>query len=483
MMNLAPTIIAATIAALAASMTIAGPASANPYRVAAVRAISGPTPFPHGCPGAVGDSQRINGAEIEPSITVNPSNPRNIVATWQQDLGLAARTDLIGVSRDGGRTWRRRTISALTVCTGGRADAASDPWVSAGPRGAVYFSGAEAFLSSLTAPPPIAFGASHSADGGLSWSTPSLLSGRSPRNDKETIAANPRRAGHAYMVWANRDMPPTAPSTSFLRFSRTQDGGTHWSKPTTINHAPTNAFDQSSQIIVLPHGALLALFSRVTVRADGTFAGSILASRSTNEGRTWQPAVRAQSMPLQPFTDPQSGDPLPNQDDGIFSASVGPGGATYIAWDQNRTPGSGSIRFTKSTNGGRTWSTPRRLPGVHAFAFEPAIAIDAPKSIGITWYDMRHDHPSDNQLTTDVWFAHSNDGGKTWKQSHVAGPFDYRSAPRPGGFPRLGEYQGLAPLHPRGFAAIFTIARPRAQNGPDDIYFARIERTHPVTDS
>jgi hypothetical protein len=471
-------IIAAAISVLAIATAIAGAASANPYRVVTVKAISAPTPFPHGCPGAIGDSQRINGAEIEPSITVNPSNPRNITATWQQDLGLAARTDMIGVSKDGGHTWRRRTIPGLTACTGGGADAASDPWVSAGPDSVVYFSGAEAFLSSLTAP-PIAFGASRSRDGGLSWSMPILASGRNPRNDKETITADPRRPRHAYMVWGNRDMPPTAPSTSFLRFARTQNGGANWSRPVTIDHAPPNAFDQSSQILVLPNGALLALFSRVTLRADGTFAGSVLARRSTNEGRTWQPAVRAQSMPLRPFTDPESGDPLPNQDDGIFSAAVGPDGTTYLAWDQNRSPRSGSIRFTASTDGGRTWTPPSRLPGVRAFAFEPAIAIDAPNSIGITWYDMRHDHPADNQLTTDVWFAHSSDGGKTWRQTHVAGPFDYRTAPRPSGFPRLGEYQGLAPLRPRGFAAIFTMARPQAQNGPTDIFFARIQPPTP----
>jgi hypothetical protein len=56
------------------------------------------------------DLTHIAGAEIEPSITVNPANPRNIVATWQQDLGTAASSDLIGTSYDGGKTWTRVTI-------------------------------------------------------------------------------------------------------------------------------------------------------------------------------------------------------------------------------------------------------------------------------------------------------------------------------------------------------------------------------------
>src|SRR5206468_11695624 len=33
---------------------------------------------------------------VESFVTVNAKNPRNIIATWQQDLGFAARSDPIG---------------------------------------------------------------------------------------------------------------------------------------------------------------------------------------------------------------------------------------------------------------------------------------------------------------------------------------------------------------------------------------------------
>jgi hypothetical protein len=98
--------------------------------------------------------------------------------------------------------------------------------------------------------------------------------------------------------------------------------------------------------------------------------------------------------------------------------------------------------------------------------------------VGVTWYDTRNDLPGDTPLTTDVWFAHSRDGGNSWKQLHVAGPFDVRMAPRPMGFPRLGEYQGLVGLRTRGFAAAFTQAAPQAKDGPTDIFFARIGPRH-----
>jgi hypothetical protein len=104
-------------------------AAGKPYTVQRLQAISAPSPFAGGCSAAQLDETRIAGAEIEPAITVNPADPRNIVATWQQDVGRgAARSDLIGTSRDGGRTWERVTIPGLSRCTGGSFDSATDPF-------------------------------------------------------------------------------------------------------------------------------------------------------------------------------------------------------------------------------------------------------------------------------------------------------------------------------------------------------------------
>ena len=129
---------------LAVAVTAAVPsmAAAAPYRVEDLRQVSGPSPFAAGCPGAAFDATMITGQEVEPSITVNPADPRNIVATWKQDVGPdSTRSDLVASSLDGGRTWTRSTIPGLSKCTGGTADGASDPWVSAGIDGTVYFTG------------------------------------------------------------------------------------------------------------------------------------------------------------------------------------------------------------------------------------------------------------------------------------------------------------------------------------------------------
>ena len=83
---------------------------------------------------------------------------------------------LVASSQDGGRTWRRSTIPGLSKCTGGTADGASDPWVSAGVDGTVYFSGLAPHFQGTT--PLSAVVASRSRDGGRTWRAGDALTAR-----------------------------------------------------------------------------------------------------------------------------------------------------------------------------------------------------------------------------------------------------------------------------------------------------------------
>jgi hypothetical protein len=434
--------------------------------VKALRVISGPTPFAAGCPGARFDDTNIAGRELEPMVTVNPANPRNLVATWKQDVGpVSARSNLVASSLDGGKTWTRRTIPGLTVCTGGTADGASDPWVAAGGDGTVYFSGLPADLS--TEPHPVAVVASRSRDGGRSWAASATVAPLRVGNDTDAITGSPRLAGHAYLAWAN--WLPIFPATNSLLFSRTTDRGASWSPPVLIDQAPPFALDFAPKVLVLPDGTLLAVFARADFQLG---LGQLYAARSPDEGLTWLPPVLAAAKPLPSgLVDPETGAELPQP--GYPSAAVAPDGSVYVAFEDSRSPTSGAIGVASSRDGGRTWRS-ARLPGVRAFAFEPAIAVDSHGTVGVNWYDLRNDRPGDAALTTDVWFAHSPDRGRSWRQTHVAGPFDLRA----GLFPAqhyVGEYQGLAGLpRGRGFAAVFTMAAPQAKDGPTDVFLARI---------
>jgi hypothetical protein len=455
----------AALVVLASQVPVA--ASGGRFRVDRSATVSGPTPFPAGCPSANHDAGRVAGDELEPAATVNPAAPGNIVATWQQDPNPGGRTDLIGFSLNGGRTWQRSAIPGLTRCTGGTADAASDPWVSAGGDGTIYFLGMALDLSGSIEDPPTSVVASHSRDGGRSWSALATVAPIETGTETDAITASPRLAGHAYAVWANWDHAYNVPMTNVIRFARTTDRGATWSPPVVVDQADPVSIDLSPRVVVLPSGALLATFSRVDIT---TGLGSLHATRSLDEGRTWLPPVTLGVQPTQMFFDPETGAELPQP--GFVSAAVAADGTAYVAFERDSSPTSGSIIVARSRDGGRSWST-APVTGVHAFAFHPAIAVDAHGTVGITWYDLRNDRPGDAALSADAWFAASGDRGESWRQIHLAGPLDLRSAPFAAIGHQLGEYQGLAPLR-RGFAAIFTVPAPLASNGPTDIRFAHI---------
>ena len=449
--------------AVLASVLLVAAASASPYKVKRLQAISGPSPFAAGCPGALHDDTNITGPELETAITVNPANPRNIIAAWKQDVGPdSTRSDLVASSQDGGKTWTRTTIPDLTVCTGGTADAGSDPWVSADGDGTIYFSGLAADLS--TDPPTTAVVASHSGDGGRTWPSVATVAPPLQGNETDATTGSPTLDGHAYTVWANFTFD--FPRTNTVEFSRTTDSGATWSPAVLIDQTGPFAWDQAPRLLVLPDGTLLTLFARTDLEAG---FGAHYAARSLDEGRTWLPPVQfGPQLPLLEFVHPEFGHlPQPH----FPSAAVAPDGTAYVAFENNNSATSGGIGVAKSRDGGLTWSS-SMLPGVSAYAFEPAIAVDKHGTVGVMWYDLRNDVLGDAALTADVWFAHSDNRGRSWRQTHVAGPTDLRTAPLPA-HNFVGEYQGLAGLR-SGFAAAFTLPAPQAKDGPTDIFFARI---------
>jgi hypothetical protein len=448
------------LAVLAVTAAMPAVAVAAPYRVKDLRQVTGPSPFAAGCPGTAFDATMITGQELEPAITVNPANPRNIVGTWKQDVGPdSTRSDLIGSSLDGGRTWRRSTIPGLSKCTGGTADGGSDPWVSAGVDGTLYFTGLAPHFQDNTALNAVV--ASRSRDGGRTWRVPATISPPAHEgNEMPAITASPRRAGRAYAVWADF-------ATAAIYFSRTSDRGATWSPPVVVDPAIPDALDLVPRLVVLPNATLVTVFARAEFAIG---LGKVYAARSLDRGRTWTAPVEILASPLPGFVDPETGEELPQPQ--FENLAVAPDGSIYVTVEANSSPSTGEIVVARSRDGGASW-TRVSSPGVGAYAFEPAVAVDSHGTVGITWYDLRNDRPGDAALAADVWFASSRDNGSSWQQTHIAGPTDLRT----GALPRqnhVGEYQGLAPIRGHGFAAIFTLAAPFATDGPTDIFFANL---------
>src|SRR5919109_74690 len=103
-----------------AVLAIAAPAVA----AQSLSVVSAPSPFVAGCNGPPQSGNLFLNGEIEPYVDVNPRDPGNLVAVYQQDRWSngGANGNLTSVSFDGGRTWTRPPLGAqprFSNCAGG----------------------------------------------------------------------------------------------------------------------------------------------------------------------------------------------------------------------------------------------------------------------------------------------------------------------------------------------------------------------------
>ncbi len=151
--------------------------------------------------------------------------------------------------------------------------------------------------------------------------------------------------------------------------------------------------------------------------------------------------------------DVRTGDIIPEV--AVDRSSRATRGNLYLVWQDARFNGGTAdvIAFSRSSDGGTTWSSPVRISNSGGKpAFTPAIAVDEAGTIAVTHYDFRRD-TSTAPLDTDAWTVTSTDGGATWSEQHVSGPFDMTNALVARGH-FVGDYIGMAvtggAFHPSG---------------------------------
>jgi hypothetical protein len=458
----------------------AGTASAA-ATISDLQPLSGMSPFkPGGC--GVPGSPTFD-SEAEPSFAVNPKDPMNAIAVWQQDRFVVdggALSNIVAVTQNGGATWSTVLVPGISRCTGGPDERTSDPWVSIGPDGIAYLA-----TLTFTDDPALAAGGlagptnqlvSRSTDGGLTWSAPTTVIANGHYNDREAIAADPRKPGVAYESFVDR--LGAFGETGVNEFSKTTDSGATFSAPQSNYTAAPGNLPDPSVITVQPDGTLVNVFMLANATAvlpgpDTPF--TVMAMRSTDGGATWsQPQAIDQVPPAQPE------DESTNTEVRAFplvSAATAPDGTLYVVYNDIQSPKSTRIKIVRSSNNGRTFSSPTVVKSVAAQAFIPSVAVDGRGTVGVLWDDFRRDRTGDSELTTDVWFASSRDRGQSFAESHVAGPFDATAASSTsstsvqGRF--IGDYQGFA-AYPSGFGAVFAQSKAGVTQGPSDVYFARI---------
>src|SRR5437762_633148 len=256
--------------------------------------ISGPLPVPSACAGRAQSPDHPG----EPSLAVDPTNPRQLVATWQENRSPDDVGNVVAVSHDGGSTWNRAVLPSVLTCTGGPYTHATDPWVSIGQDGIVYVC-ALATRSRSSAGTTRDIVVSISRDHGATWEAPAVLQSLTAPPalpDKDAILADPRRPGVAYAIWVEYPVAESAPSSvDQVVFARTTDGGHTWSKPVSIYNGNDEA--QEHQLLMTAGGVLLDVFVEGS-SLPGTphpppLPVKIRVMRSTTPGHTWRwPAMR-----------------------------------------------------------------------------------------------------------------------------------------------------------------------------------------------
>jgi hypothetical protein len=90
-------------------------------------------------------------------------------------------------------------------------------------------------------------------------------------------------------------------------------------------------------------------------------------------------------------------------------------GALYVVGQDDRFTGQEQIAFSRSSDGGRTWSATRGISTVGGVnqAFVPTVRVADDGTVAVQHYDFRFDDPTTTPpLTTDVWLLRSADGGR-----------------------------------------------------------------------
>ncbi|MEV4316854.1 sialidase family protein [Actinocrispum sp. NPDC049592] len=435
--------------------------------------VSGPSPFAPGCSGAAPGTLYTN-AEVQPHLSVDPRNPRHLVGAYQSDRWstVASQGVVTATSLDGGWTWRR-AVPKVSECSGNNAfKRATDAWTTVAPDGTAYL--VTLSMTGATFEPGSVNGVmvSRSDDGGLSWGDPVLLAqgDETVFNDLPTGTADPNDSRYVYALWTAVTLldSPHFKGPTVLR--RSTDGGQTWESPRVVHDPGVDAETTANRLVVLPDGTLVTVFARY--QQSGAVVDLVVV-RSTDKGVTWSAPSVISTQQWAGTKDPETGTPVRDGAQ-LPQAAVDGRGTLYVSWQDSRfTNGThDSIVISRSTDAGRTWSTPVPVnKNLAVPAFFSALAAQRDGTVGVGYYDFRDNTSDPATLPTDYWLVTSRDNGVTWTERHIAGPFDLATAPkadRPVPSLYLGDYHSLVSTG-RSFLAFFPMTTGIPGN-PTDIF-------------
>lgn len=368
---------------------------------------------------------------VEPSVAINPRNPKNIVVGVVLDRAI--------YTKDGGETWKESKLVSPYGVFG-------DPALVADSKGDFYFfhladpSGKgrthDAWLDRIVV--------QKSTDGGATWSEGSSIGHNPPKDqDKPWPAVHPRKQS-LYVAWTQFDKYGSRDTTcrSNILFSASDNGGKKWRKPVRISQLAGDCVDDDNTA----EGAVPAVGSNGRLFITWAVQETIFFDRSYDGGKRWlkndlaiQRIYGGWKMKI-PGLDRCNGMPVLMVDNSPSRFS----GSLYLVWaDQKNGANDTDIWFSRSTSSGDNWTSPVRInkdgPGKHQFL--PWMTVDQTTGhIYIVYYDRRA--YTDNQ--TDVYLAHSADGGNNFTETKISeSPFTPTEAKFFGDYNNIAAHKGM----------------------------------------
>ena len=382
----------------------------------------------------------VGDAANEPSIAVDPNDPSRMAIGWRQFDTISSnfRQAGWGYTDDGGLTW---TFP-------GRIEAGvfrSDPVLDANADG--YF-----FYNSLTNTPDYHCHVFRSTNGGQTWEAGVYAWGGDKQwqviDTTDGIGRN-----NIYATWNSFYSSCTG------NFTRSYDGGATFEACTSVPGDPI-----WGTLAVGPDGELYVSGRGFTIAKSSTMQNSSLPA-------AWD-FTRSVSL------------------DGSIVYSAGPnpdglGGQAWVAVDHTPGPTRGNVyllcsvdrnsnsdpadvMFSRSTDGGNTWSAPVRVnddASTSAWQWFGTMSVGLGGRIDVVWLDTRNDPGG---YDSELYYSYSMDAGVTWSANQaLTTSFDPHV-----GWPQQNKMGDYFDMVSDAYGA--NLAFAGTYNGEQDVYFMRI---------
>ncbi len=388
----------------------------------------------------------VGDAANEPSLAVDPTDPDKMVIGWRQFDTVASNFRQAGnaYSTDGGQTWTFPGVIEPGVFR-------SDPVLDSDSEGRIYYNSLTLEGSDYLCD------VFRSTEAGMPWDSGTSAHG----GDKQWMVIDKTGGvgdGNIYAFW-----------TSFYSscipgfFTRSTDGGDSYESCTQIPDepywgslavAPGSGFNPSGTLYVV-----------------GAYNNDFVVARSTNARYAGQAIVWDLStvVSLGGYADSFGG---PNPEGLLGQAgiatipSASPQGHAVCVLCSVNPPGSDplDVMFTRSTDGGATWSTPVRVndDSGNAWQWLGTMSTSPSGRIDAVWLDTR-DNPG--TYLSSLYYSYSTDSGVTWSANErLSDAFNPQI-----GYPnqdKMGDYFQMV-----SDDAGFRLAWAATFNGEEDVYF------------